>query len=82
MRLSKEEARRIFGANFDPPVDDIKRQRIELERERLAFQRAKFEAQKNQTRETSGGGSWLAVLLPMAVLLGQVVIAVICLLKF
>lgn len=82
MRLSEEEARRIFGAKFDPPADDIKRQRLELERERLAFQRAKFEAQKGRAREPSGGGSLLAVLLPMAVLLGQLIIGVICLLKF
>lgn len=82
MRLSEEEARRIFGANFNPPEDEIKRQRIELERERLAFQWAKFEAQKSRTREPSGGGSLLAVLLPMAVLLGQIIIGVICLLKF
>ena len=82
MRLSEEEAKRIFGANFDPPADDIKRQRLELERERLAFQRAKFEAQQSRAREPSGGSSWLPVLLPMAVLLAQLLIGVICLLKF
>ena len=82
MRLSKEEARRIFGANFDPPADDIKRQRLELERERFEFQKAKFEAQQSRAREPSGCGSLLAVLLPLAVLLGQVIIGIICLLKF
>ena len=82
MRLREDEARRIFGANFDPKTDDIKRQRLELERERLAFQRLKFEAQQTRAREPSGCGSLLAVLLPMAVLLAQLLIGVICLLKF
>ena len=82
MRLSEDEARRIFGANFDPKTDDIKRQRLELERERLAFQRLKFEAQQTRAKERGGCGQLLAVLLPMAVLLAQLLIGIICLLKF
>lgn len=82
MRLSEEEARRIFGANFNPPADELKRQRLELERERFEFQKVKFEAQQSRAREPSGCGSLLAVLLPMAVLFAQLLIGVICLLKF